>query len=134
MKLIRKKWPFYSILISQLKAKYNSKYNIVIAPGPNEIEDANKFEAIKILNDDKQPLKLDQLISLVNQSSYVVSNDTGPAHICTHLNKNGIVLFGSHTTAKKVSIESKNFKSISVENLSNLNVKEVVDKIKKNLN
>ena len=61
----------------------------------------------------------------INGEKFIVSNDTGPAHIASHLKKNGLVLFGSHTTAKKVSIENKSFKAISVENLSNLNVDRV---------
>ena len=56
-----------------------------------------------------------QLISLINNSSYIVSNDTGPAHICAHLNKRGVVLFGSHTTPEKVSMQSQNFKSLRAE-------------------
>ena len=35
-------------------------------------------------------LNINELISLINNSSYVVSNDTGPAHICAHLNKKGL--------------------------------------------
>ena len=46
----------------------------------------------------------------------------------------GIVLFGSHTTAKKVSIENFNFKAITVENLNNLKVETVLEKIKSKLN
>ena len=50
------------------------------------------------------------------------------------LDKNGIVLFGSHTTAKKVSIENYNFKAISVENLKDLDVDSVINSIKSKLN
>ena len=46
----------------------------------------------------------------------------------------GVVLFGSHTTAKKVSIENFNFKAISVENLNNLTVETVIEKVKSKLN
>ena len=35
----------------------------------------------------------------------IVANDTGPAHIASHLDKKGLVLFGSHTTAKKVVLK-----------------------------
>ena len=80
------------------------------------------------------PLNINELISLINNSSYIVSNDTGPAHICAHLNKKGLVLFGSHTTPEKVSIESQNFKSIKVDNLKNLNATDVFEKIRENLN
>ena len=65
-------------------------------------------------------LNLNQLITLINKAAFVISNDTGPAHICTHLNKKGLVLFGSHTSPEKVSIESENFKSITSRNLSEL--------------
>ena len=64
----------------------------------------------------------------------MIANDTGPAHICAHLNVKGLVLFGSHTTPKKVSIDSENFKSIKVDDLAKLKVSEVFEKIKKNLN
>ena len=63
-----------------------------------------------------------------------MSNDTGPAHISAHLNKKGLVLFGSHTSPEKVSIETENFKSIKVDSLKNLNAAEVFKKIKENLN
>ena len=77
---------------------------------------------------------LKQLISLINNSSFVISNDTGPAHICSHLAKRGLVLFGSHTTAKKVSIETTYLKTLSVENLNELDVSTVLEHVKKNLN
>ncbi len=132
-KLAKKKWPFYDSLIELLKREYGSKYNIAIAPGPNEIEEAKKFKVNLILNK-SDPINIIELISLIKNSSYVVSNDTGPAHICAHLNVKGLVLFGSHTTPEKVSIQSENFKSLKVDNLKNLNVADVFDKIKEDLN
>ena len=63
-----------------------------------------------------------------------MANDTGPAHIASHLKKNGIVLFGSHTSAKKVSIENDSFKAISVKNLADLNVNTVIKEIMNSLN
>ena len=71
---------------------------------------------------------------MFNNAKYVIANDTGPAHIASHLDKMGIVLFGSHTSAKKVSIENFNFKAITVENLNNLTVEEVLEKVKSKLN
>ena len=129
---VKKKWPHYEDLIKLLNREYGSKYNIAIAPGPNEIEEAKKFKANIILNK-SNPLNIIELISLIKSSSYVVANDTGPAHICAHLNVKGLVLFGSHTTPEKVSIESENFKSIKVNNLKSLNVSEVFEKVKENL-
>ena len=74
------------------------------------------------------------LISLINKAKFIVSNDTGPAHIASHLNKDGLVLFGSHTSAEKVSIENSNFKALSVKKLFDLNVDTVIQKIKILLN
>jgi len=132
-KLIEKKWPFYSILISQLKAKYNNKYDILVAPGPNEIEESKTLSAQVILNNGKS-LTINELISLIKDASFIVSNDTGPAHICSHMNKAGLVLFGSHTSAHKVSIESEKFKPITVNDLNLLKTETVMEEIKKVLN
>jgi len=73
-------------------------------------------------------------VSLISRAKFIVANDTGPAHIASHLDKKGIVLFGSHTTAKKVSIENFNFKAISVKDLNDLDVETVLTEIKSRLN
>ena len=79
-------------------------------------------------------MKINQLISLIKDASFIVSNDTGPAHICTHMNKPGLVLFGSHTSPQKVSIESEKFKPIYVNDLNMLKTEIVMEEIKKVLN
>ena len=132
-KLITKKWPYYSILISRLKAKYNGKYDIVLAPGPKEIEESKLMNTQVILNEGKS-LNINELISLIKDASFIIANDTGPAHICSHMNKPGLVLFGSHTSAHKVSIESEKFKPITVKELSLLKTEIVMEEIKKVLN
>ena len=132
-KLINKKWPYFNDLIEIITREYGPQYNIAIAPGPGEIIEAKNYKANIILNQNSS-LNISELISLINGSSYVVSNDTGPAHISAHLNKKGLVLFGSHTSPEKVSIETENFKSIKVDSLKNLNAAEVFKKIKENLN
>ena len=67
------------------------------------------------------------------KASYVIANDTGPAHIAAHLGKEGIGLFGSHTTPKKVSIETQKFKAIAVDNLNDLSAEKVYLEIKDKL-
>ena len=129
-----KKWPFFKELTNKINQFYKNKYSILIAPGPNEIKEAESFNAEIILNEKHEPIDLNQLITLINRSSFVISNDTGPAHISSHLNKKGLVLFGSHTSAKKVSIEREKFKVITVKRLSDLSVNSVIEKIKDNLN
>ena len=132
-KLTQKRWPYFHILISQLKSKYHNKYDIVLAPGPNEIRKAKLLNACTILDEGKA-LRINQLISLIKDASFIISNDTGPAHICSHMNKAGIVLFGSHTSAHKVSIETEKFKSITVKDLNLLKTDFVMENIKKVLN
>jgi hypothetical protein len=53
--------------------------------------------------------------------------------MAAHLDKSGLVLFGYHTTAKKVSIETKKFKAITAENLNTLSAESVYSEIEKNL-
>ena len=98
------------------------------------MEEAKSFDIKLALNEEDNPINQNELITLINNSSFVISNDTGPAHICSHLNKKGLVLFGSHTSAKKVSIEKPNFKALSVKNLSDLSAQTVIDEVKNNLN
>ena len=127
-----KKWPYFKDLISRIRREYKNNYSILIAPGPNELEEAKKLNA-KVFLDEEKPINIKMLISLIKGAKFIVSNDTGPAHIASHLKKNRIVLFGSHTSAKKVSIENINFKAISVKNLSNLNVDTVMREIQNKL-
>ena len=131
--LTLKKWPYYNDLIKLISAKFGDEYKIVIAPGPDEINNSKNINALALLDDGKA-LDISQLTSIIKESSYVVANDTGPAHICSHLDKTGLALFGSHTPAKKVNIGSLNFKTMSVKNLSELKVQDVIEQIKKHLN
>ena len=129
--LSQKKWPYYNQLIEIVKNKYNDQYKIVVAPGPDEINEAKEINALCIL-DNNQALNISQLSSLIKDSSFVIANDTGPAHMSAHLGAKGITLFGSHTTAYKVSIERENFKPIQVTDLNKLSAEKVFEKI--NLN
>ena len=126
--LIHKKWLYYNELIDLIKNKFQNQFKIVVAPGSSEIIDANEINAICILNNGKA-LDISQLSSLIKDSSFVIANDTGPAHMAAHLNVKGITLFGQHTTADKVSIERDNFKAIQVSDLSKLSAKKVMEKI-----
>ncbi len=129
----KKKWPYFKDLISKIRREYKNNYSVLVAPGPNEIKEAYELNA-KIILKDNEPIDIKMLISLISDAKFVISNDTGPAHIASHLNKKGLVLFGSHTSAKKVSIENSDFKAISVNNLSELSVERVIGEIKKRLN
>ncbi len=93
----------------------------------------NDINAISILNENKS-LNISELATLIKDSSFVVSNDTGPAHMAAHLDARGLALFGSHTTAYKVSIERQNFKAIQVTDLNKLSPEKVFEYVIKSLN
>ena len=131
-KLKNKKWPYYKELIQKLKQEFKNKYSVLLAPGPNEIKEANELNA-KVILENNEHVTLKTLVSLINSAKLIIANDTGPAHIASHLDKKGLALFGSHTSAKKVSIENFNFKAISVENLKDLNVNTVLNEVKAKL-
>lgn len=131
-KLKNKKWPYYKELIQKLKQEFKNKYSVLLAPGPNEIKEANDLNA-KVVLESNEHVTLKTLVSLINSAKLIIANDTGPAHIASHLDKKGLVLFGSHTSANKVSIENFNFKAISVKNLKDLDVKTVLEEVKAKL-
>ena len=126
--LNHKKWPHYNNLIELIKNKYEDQIKVIVAPGPSEIDDAKNINAISILDKGKA-LDISQLASLIKESSFVIANDTGPAHMTTHLGVKGLTLFGKHTTAFKVSIERENFKAIQVDDLNKLSPGKVLEKI-----
>ena len=123
-----KKWPYYNELIKLIKNKFKDRYKVILAPGPNEINDAKNIHATSILDQNKA-LNISQLSSLIKESSFVVANDTGPAHMSAHLGAKGLTLFGKHTTAFKVSIERKNFKAIQVDDLNKLSAEKVFERL-----
>ena len=127
-----KKWPYYNNLIQLIKEKFENQFKIVVAPGPNEIKEASNINALCVLDNGKA-LDISQLSSLIKNSSFVVANDTGPAHIAAHLGSKGLALFGPHTSAYKVSIETENFKAIQVSDLSKLSAGKVFERLKSSL-
>ena len=127
-----KKWPYFNELIELIKKKYNNNFKIIIAPGPQELNESKKINAVCVLHGEKT-LKLSQLSSLIKDSQFVIANDTGPAHMAAHLNVKGLTLFGSHTTAHKVSIERENFKAIQVSDLKELTAEKVFEYFKKHI-
>ena len=123
-----KKWPYYNKLIQLILNRYGEEYKIVTAPGPTEIKDAEDINAITLLDNGKA-LDISQLTSLIKDSSFVIANDTGPAHIAAHVGAKGLTLFGKHITAYKVSIERENFKAIEVTDLNNLSAEKVFERL-----
>ncbi len=127
-----KKWPYYNDFIKIFLNKFGDEYKIITAPGPQEINEAKKIDAISVLDNEKA-LDISQLTKLIQNSSFIIANDTGPAHIAAHVGVKGLTLFGKHTTAYKVSIERKNFKAIEVSDLNNLSAEKVLERLTNSL-
>jgi len=125
--LSHKQWPYFNDLIKIIKEKHE-EFAFVTAPSASEVSKAYEIDATPILNN-KKALNIMEVAGLIKKSSFIIANDTGPAHMSAHLNKNGIVLFGHHTTAKKVSIETDKFKAIQVDDLSKLSAEQVYKQI-----
>ena len=123
-----KKWPHYNKLIELISNRYGDEYKILTAPGTLEINDAKNINALALLDNGKA-LDISQLTALIQNSTFVIANDTGPAHIAAHVGAKGLTLFGKHTTAYKVSIERENFKAIQVNDLAKLSTEKVFEKI-----
>ena len=130
--LTLKKWPYYNKLIELILNRFGEEYKIVTAPGPSEIKDAKDINAVALLDNGKS-LDISQLTSLIKDSSFIIANDTGPAHIAAHVGAKGLTLFGKHTTAYKVSIERENFKAIEVTDLNNLSAEKVFERLSTSL-
>ena len=130
-KLSHKQWPYYNELIKIIKSQHFN-FKIAIAPALNEMKEAKTIDAITISNN-KRALSIMELSGLIKKSSFVIANDTGPAHMAAHLGMNGVVLFGYHTTPEKVSIETEKFKAITADDLKSLSAESVYLKIKKQL-
>ena len=123
-----KRWPYFNELSNKIKDKFKDEYKIIVAPGPEEINEASNINAECILDNGKS-LNISQLASLIKDSSFVIANDTGPAHITAHLGVKGLALFGPHKPAKLVSIEREQFKAIQVEDLNKLSADKVFERM-----
>ena len=129
--LIHKRWPYFSELINLIR-KNHPQYELVVAPGPGEIEEAKSLD-IKIALNNNSPLNFFELASLIKKSHLVIANDTGPAHMAAHLGARGFTLFGPHTTPEKVSIEREKFIALQTMDLKSLFADRVYALIKSSI-
>ena len=127
-KLKHKVWPYFKELIELLKNEL-PQYELMTAPGPSEIGQCKDIGLKMFLNNDK-PTSIGQLTKAIKRSSFVIANDTGPAHIAAHLGCKGVALFGHHTSAKKVSIETEKFKVIESNSLKEITPEQVLKFVK----
>lgn len=129
--LPHKRWPYFSELINLIKQNH-PQYELVVAPGPDEIVEAKNFN-VKIALNNNLALNFFELASLIKKSHLVIANDTGPAHMAAHLGAKGFALFGPHTTPDKVSIERKRFIALQTLDLKLLFADRVYALIKSSI-
>jgi ADP-heptose:LPS heptosyltransferase len=121
----QKRWPYYAQLATAL---INLGYEIVTAPGPDEIELAKSIPGHTLLGPDGF-LNWFELAGILKDACYVIGNDTGPSHVASCLGKPGLALFGSHTTAAKTGICRGEFHAIEVPDLTKLSTETVLKAI-----
>lgn len=121
----QKRWPYYAELARELIAR---GYQVVTAPGPDEIELCKSIPGITLLGP-RGFLGWFELAGIIKDAAFVIGNDTGPSHVAACLNRPGLVLFGSHTSAAKTGILRDNFRAIEVGDLKELSVEQVLAEV-----
>lgn len=120
-----KRWPYYVELASALIER---GYDVVTAPGPDEIELSKSIPGHTLLGPNGF-LNWFELAGVLDGACFVVGNDTGPSHVASCLGKPGLALFGPHTSAARTGIRRGEFDAIEVSDLAGLSVGTVLDAI-----
>ena len=121
-----KRWPYFSKLAKLLVLK---GHEVVTILGPEELEIENLMVGHILKN-----LDWHELSGVIENSCFIVGNDSGPSHIASCLNKKGFALFGPSTSAKRSELKRGNFEILEVKDLKLLSADEVLKKIMKVLN
>ncbi|MEE2769658.1 MAG: glycosyltransferase family 9 protein [Pseudomonadota bacterium] len=106
-----KRWPNFKALMELLQKDFPS-LNLVTVPGPGELELADQLPATKILDKNGKATSIPQLIKIINQACYVISLDTGAAHVAYHLGKPGRVIGGKGMEPQALGLTNDDFKII----------------------
>lgn len=120
-----KRWPYYAELAAALIER---GYDVVTAPGPDEIELAKRIPGHTLLGPNGY-LNWFELAGILKDACYVVGNDTGPSHVASCLGKLGLALFGPHTSASRAGICRGEFGAIEAPDLAGLSVDVVLEAI-----
>lgn len=120
-----KRWPYYAELAAALIER---GYDVVTAPGPDEIDLAQRIPGHTLLGP-RGFLDWFELAGVLKDAAFVVGNDTGPSHVASCLGKPGLALFGPHTTAARTGICRGDFHAIETPDLAGLSVGSVLDAV-----
>jgi len=121
-----KRWPYFSKLANLLILK---KLEVVTILGPEELEMEHSMPGHVLKN-----LNWNQLSGVIENSYFIVGNDSGPCHIASCLNKKGLALFGPSTSAIRSELKRGRFEILKVRDLNNLTADEVFKKMMEILN
>ena len=116
-----KRWPYFKELAQKLILK---KYQVVTILGPEEVEFENLMPGHILKNMDWS-----QLAGVIQKSYFVIGNDSGPSHIASCLNKDGLALFGPSTSANRSELKRGRFGVLKTNNFYNLTVEAVIKKM-----
>lgn len=120
-----KRWPYFKKLALILMLK---QFKVITILGPEELDLEFLMPGLILKN-----LDLGQLSGVIDNSYFVFGNDSGPCHIASFLNKDGLAIFGPSTSAQRADIKRGNFDVIESNNLNKLNPDEVFKKMIENL-
>lgn len=120
-----KRWPHYPALATALLAR---GYDVVTAPGPDEIELSKTIPGHTLLGPNGF-LNWFELAGVLRQAVFVVGNDTGPSHVAACLGTPGLALFGPHTSAERTGIRRARFDAIEVDDLAALTTERVLGEV-----
>ncbi len=115
---LEKRWPHYAALANALIDLGHEVVNIL---GPEETNLRQQLSGHIVQN-----LGWFELAGILDAAAFVVGNDTGPSHIASYLNNQGLAIFGPTTSAARAEIGRRNFQTLEVPNLDALTVKQVL--------
>jgi len=119
-RLPQKRWPYYAKLADRF---LNAGYDVVTVPGPDEIELCKALPGVTLTGDSF--LNWFDLAGVLQQSAFVVGNDTGPTHIAVHLERPGLALFGPHASAHSTGVLGRKLEVLECKDLNDLSVDDV---------
>lgn len=117
-----KRWPFYKELATAL---LKHGFDVVNILGPDELEMADHMPG-HCLTKQHGLFSWFELAGILNQASFVIGNDTGPSHVASCLGKQGLALFGAHSSVTRAEIRRGDFRALKANDLSRLSVETVL--------
>ena len=120
-----KRWPFFGELAKLLLLK---NYQVVVILGPEELELSPSMKGVIFKN-----IKWSELSGIMKKSYFVIGNDSGPSHIASCLDINGLALFGKSTSATRSGLKKGKFDTIEINDLKKLSPDTVFKKMIENL-